>query len=56
MNLLGHVHAAVAEVLKLQGPADAMLRRYFKTHDRLGRRDRGAIAETVFDVLRQRRL
>lgn len=56
MNLLSHVHAAVAEALKLQGPADAMLRRYFKTHDRLGRRDRGTIAETVFDVLRQRRL
>jgi 16S rRNA (cytosine967-C5)-methyltransferase len=56
MTLLTHVYTALTEVLKLQGPADAVLRRYFKAHERLGRRDRGTIAETVFDVLRQRRL
>lgn len=56
MALLGHVYAALQEVLKLEGPADSSLRRHFKAHERLGRRDRGLIAETVFDVLRHRRL
>lgn len=56
MNLLGHIHSALTEVLRLEGPADAALRRYFRSHEQLGRRDRGWIAETVFDVLRQRRL
>lgn len=56
MALLGHVYAALQDVLKLEGPADSSLRRYFKAHERLGRRDRGLIAETVFDVLRHRRL
>ncbi|HMN83480.1 MAG TPA: hypothetical protein PKA20_26600, partial [Burkholderiaceae bacterium] len=38
------------------GPVDGLLRRYFRGHPALGRRDRGDIAETVFDVLRNRRL
>jgi 16S rRNA (cytosine967-C5)-methyltransferase len=38
------------------GPVDGLLRRYFRDHPSLGRRDRGDIAETVFDVLRNRRL
>lgn len=38
------------------GPVDVLLRRYFRSHPSLGRRDRGDIAETVFDVLRNRRL
>lgn len=56
MALLAHVYAALQEVLKLEGPADSSLRRHFKAHAKLGRRDRGLIAETVFDVLRNRRL
>jgi len=43
-------------VMLLQGPADLALRQHFRSHPQLGRRDRGLIAETVFDVLRQRRL
>ncbi len=37
-------------------PADLVLRDFFRAQPGLGRRDRGVIAETVFDVLRHRRL
>lgn len=37
-------------------PADVALRAFFRAHPALGRRDRARIAESVFDVLRQRRL
>jgi len=47
---------ALAEVLRFEVPADAALRAFFRRHPSLGRRDRGEIAEAVFDVLRHRRL
>ena len=47
---------AVAAALEQIGPVDGMLRRFFRQHAALGRRDRALIAETVFDVLRNRRL
>jgi 16S rRNA (cytosine967-C5)-methyltransferase len=53
--LVAAIERALAEVLRLDGPADLALRAYFRGHDRLGRRDRGVIAETAFDVLRHRR-
>ena len=46
---------ALAEVLRLDMPADVALRGFMRRHSALGRRDRGEIAETVFDVLRNRR-
>lgn len=36
-------------------PADRVLAGFFRAHPKLGRRDRGLIAEAVFDVLRNRR-
>ncbi len=48
--------AALAEVLRFEAPADAALRAFFRRHPSLGRRERGAIAEAVFDVLRHHRL
>ncbi len=48
--------AALARVLRFDLPADAALRAFFREHPALGRRDRGEIAEAVFDVLRHRRL
>ncbi|GMV02284.1 MAG: RsmB/NOP family class I SAM-dependent RNA methyltransferase [Burkholderiaceae bacterium] len=48
--------AALAQVLRFEAPADVTLRAFFRRHPSLGRRDRGAIAETVFDVLRHHRL
>lgn len=52
-DLLRHV---IAEALTLNSPADAVLRRFFREHRSLGRRDRADIADTVFDVLRNKRL
>jgi 16S rRNA (cytosine967-C5)-methyltransferase len=46
---------AVAVVLRLDGPSDAVLRAFFKSQPRWGRRDRSVISELVFDVLRHRR-
>ncbi|MFO1300838.1 MAG: RsmB/NOP family class I SAM-dependent RNA methyltransferase [Burkholderiaceae bacterium] len=43
-------------MLRFEAPADAVLRAFFRQHPVLGRRDRGEIAEAVFDVLRNRRL
>jgi len=53
--LLGATERAVADALRLEGPADAALRTFFRAHPKLGRRERGLIAETTFDVLRHRR-
>lgn len=47
--------SALDVVLRLDAPADLALRRFFQANPRLGRRDRGWIAETVFDALRHRR-
>lgn len=49
------IERALTEVLKLEAPADAVLRAFFRAHPQMGRRDRGRLAETVFDVLRHRR-
>jgi 16S rRNA (cytosine967-C5)-methyltransferase len=49
------VLGALNSVLRLFGPADLALRHFLRAHPELGRRDRGEIAETVFDVLRNRR-
>lgn len=40
------------EVLRLTGPADAILSRFFREHPKLGSRERNAIAEAVYSVLR----
>lgn len=47
---------ALEAVLPLHSPADTALRRFFREHPEMGRRDRALVAETVFDVLRNRRL
>jgi 16S rRNA (cytosine967-C5)-methyltransferase len=43
------------EILRFMAPADVTLSRYFKDHPRLGGRERGAIAECVYAVLRNKR-
>ena len=48
--------AAVDLALPMVHPADAVLRNFFTTHRTLGQRDRAFIAETVFCVLRHKRL
>lgn len=48
--------SALAQVLQFADPADRVLHRFFKRHPGMGARDRQAIAETVFGVLRHGRL
>ena len=48
--------AAVDLVLPMTHPADAVLRDFFSTHRELGSHDRAFVAETVFAVLRHKRL
>ncbi len=47
---------ALARILQFDAPADRLLRQFFRDCPQLGRRERAAIAESVFDVLRHRRL
>lgn len=46
---------ALAIALRFDRPADLALREFFRARPALGRRDRGIVAETVFDVLRRAR-
>jgi 16S rRNA (cytosine967-C5)-methyltransferase len=45
--------AALATILKFDGPADVLLSRFFRMHTTLGQRDRTLIAEAVFFALRR---
>lgn len=45
----------LGQVLKFNYPADAVLSKWFREHRQLGGRDRGEVAEAVFDVLRHLR-
>jgi len=47
---------ALTVVLPLRSPADAGLKHYFREHKGLGGRDRAFIADTVYAVLRRRRM
>lgn len=44
--------ALLGLVLRFDGPADAIMSRFFKQHPKLGQRDRGLIAEATFYALR----
>ncbi|HEX4986996.1 MAG TPA: RsmB/NOP family class I SAM-dependent RNA methyltransferase [Burkholderiales bacterium] len=48
--------AAAGLALQLSHPADAVLRHFFAANRELGQRDRAFIAETVFAILRHKRL
>lgn len=50
--LLEACAALVAQVLKLEHPADAVVSRHFREHRELGQRERATLAETVYTVLR----
>ncbi|MFJ1468771.1 MULTISPECIES: RsmB/NOP family class I SAM-dependent RNA methyltransferase [Massilia] len=52
--ILGNAEEVLREILRFTSPADVTLSRYFKDHPRLGGRERGAIAECVYAVLRQK--
>jgi 16S rRNA (cytosine967-C5)-methyltransferase len=46
----------VAQVLKFDHPADAVVSRFFREHRSLGPRERATLAETVYTVLRRKLL
>lgn len=52
---LQQVTDVLGQVLKFNHPADAVLSKWFREHRQLGGRDRGEVAEAVFEVLRHLR-
>src|SRR6266702_754436 len=54
--LLDACTAAFAAVLPLEQPADATLSAFFRSHPKIGQRDRAMIADSVYAALRRRRL
>ncbi|CAM4057968.1 RsmB/NOP family class I SAM-dependent RNA methyltransferase [Bordetella tumulicola] len=52
---IDQVQRVLGEVLQWTYPADATLSHWFRAHPTLGGRDRGEVAEAVYDVLRHLR-
>ncbi|MES2117468.1 MAG: RsmB/NOP family class I SAM-dependent RNA methyltransferase, partial [Pseudomonadota bacterium] len=52
--ILANAEEVLREILRFAAPADTTLSRYFKDHPRLGGRERGAIAECIYNVLRNK--
>ena len=50
--VVDHLSALLAAVLRFDGPADAIMSRFFKEHPLLGARERGLVAEACFHALR----
>ena len=55
-KLLESAAEALRLVLRFEQPADAVLSQYFREHRTLGQNDRAFVAESVFGVLRHRRV
>src|SRR4051812_17403494 len=52
--IINHTEEALREVLRFTAPADSVLSRYFRDHPKLGLRERGAVAEGVYEYLRRK--
>jgi 16S rRNA (cytosine967-C5)-methyltransferase len=52
--IIGFTEEVLREILRFAGPADVSLSHYFRQHPKLGARERGAIAEAVYAVLRNK--
>jgi 16S rRNA (cytosine967-C5)-methyltransferase len=52
--VVAHAEEVLREVLRFTGPADVILSRYFREHPKLGSRERNAVAEGVYAVLRNK--
>jgi 16S rRNA (cytosine967-C5)-methyltransferase len=50
----GHTEEVLREVLRFTGPADLIVSRYFREHPKLGSRERNAVAEAVYSILRNK--
>lgn len=53
-GVTAHTEEVLREVLRFTGPADVTLSRFFREHPKLGGRERNAIAEAVYAVLRNK--
>lgn len=52
--IVGHTEEVLREILRFTAPADSTLSRYFRDHPRLGARERGVIAESIYGLLRNK--
>jgi 16S rRNA (cytosine967-C5)-methyltransferase len=52
--VVGHTEEVLREVLRFTGPADKILSRYFRENPKLGSRERHAVAEGVYAILRNK--
>ena len=52
--VIHHAEQVLREVLRFTGPADAILTRYFRENPKLGARERHAVAEGIYAVLRNK--
>ncbi|RSZ57637.1 RsmB/NOP family class I SAM-dependent RNA methyltransferase [Massilia atriviolacea] len=52
--ILANTEEVLREILRFSAPADTTLSRYFKDHPRLGARERGAVAEGIYAILRNK--
>jgi len=52
--IVGHTEEVLREILRFTAPADNTLSRYFRDHTRLGARERGVIAESIYGLLRNK--
>lgn len=55
-DLLHHAQQLVKLVLRFEYPADSVVSRYFRENRQLGMRERAALAETVYVLIRQKPL
>ena len=53
-QLITHMEDVLREILRFTAPADNTLSRYFREHPRLGGRERGVIAESIYGLLRNK--
>jgi len=49
-----YTEEVLREILRFTAPADSTLSRYFRDHPRIGARERGAIAEGIYGLLRNK--
>lgn len=50
--IVGELTRAFSVILKLDGPADQLMKAFFKSNPKLGSRDRAVLAEAIFYALR----
>lgn len=51
--IVSELARALAVILKLDGPADVLMKLFFRSNPKLGARDRSLIAEAIYEALRR---